>query len=284
MMGRTDGRPPHPPAAAAGAARTPGPPGRVRRSATRAGDFGRAVGDRRRRSGDVRARARRPGGAARGHRVRGAAPPRPPRHLRRDVRPVVSRRRWAPRRCCSTTTTPTRRTRGLPPEDIEAMRAALVDMLTENADLANLDERMAAMIAQIVEAYGRYNSSRGPSYSSYQALKAMSLDDLEGRLLAGLLAPYGDEPTPTQERDRQSSCRPTHRAAAQDGRGGDQASHRRATGPRPRPDVRRPAAGRERRVPARLRRAAAPDAPGGGAAGPHAGDPAGRAAATVTRR
>ena len=88
---------------------------------------------------------------------------------------------------------------GLPPEDIEALRAQLVDMLSDNADLANLDERLAAMIAQIVEAYGRYNSSRGPSYSSYQALKAMSLDDLEGRLLAGLLAPYGDEPTPTQE-------------------------------------------------------------------------------------
>src|ERR1700723_4694313 len=67
------------------------------------------------------------------------------------------------------------------------------------AALANPDERLAAMIAQIVEAYGRYQSSRGPSYSSYQALKAMSLDDLEGRLLAGLLAPYGDEPTPTQE-------------------------------------------------------------------------------------
>ncbi|MGE2719710.1 vWA domain-containing protein [Mycolicibacterium celeriflavum] len=88
---------------------------------------------------------------------------------------------------------------GLPPEDIEAMRAALLDMLAKNEDLANLDERMATMIAQIVEAYGRYNSSRGPSYSSYQALKAMNLDDLEGRLLAGLLAPYGDEPTPTQE-------------------------------------------------------------------------------------
>ena len=54
---------------------------------------------------------------------------------------------------------------GLPPEDVEAMRAALVDLLSENADLANLDERMAAMIAQIVEAYGRYSSSRGPSYS-----------------------------------------------------------------------------------------------------------------------
>ncbi|ULE31903.1 vWA domain-containing protein [Mycobacterium sp. IDR2000157661] len=88
---------------------------------------------------------------------------------------------------------------GLPPEDIEAMRSALLDMLADNEDLANLDERLAAMIAQIVEAYGRYNSSRGPSYSSYQALKSMNLDDLEGRLLAGLLAPYGDEPTPTQE-------------------------------------------------------------------------------------
>ena len=88
---------------------------------------------------------------------------------------------------------------GLPPEDIEALRSALVDMLSDNEQLANLDERLAAMIAQIVEAYGRYNSSRGPSYSSYQALKAMSLDDLEGRLLAGLLAPYGEEPTPTQE-------------------------------------------------------------------------------------
>lgn len=88
---------------------------------------------------------------------------------------------------------------GLLPEDVEAMRAALVDLLTDNPDLAQLDDRLAAMIAQIVESYGRYNSSRGPSYSSYQALKAMSLDDLEGRLLAGLLAPYGDEPTPTQE-------------------------------------------------------------------------------------
>ncbi len=88
---------------------------------------------------------------------------------------------------------------GLPPEDIEAMRAALVNLLSDNADLENLDERLAAMIAQIVEAYGRYSSSRGPSYSSYQALKAMGLDDLEGRLLAGLLAPYGEEPTPTQE-------------------------------------------------------------------------------------
>jgi uncharacterized protein with von Willebrand factor type A (vWA) domain len=84
-------------------------------------------------------------------------------------------------------------------EDVEAMRQMLVDLLTENRDLADLDEQLVAMIAKIVEAYGKYNSSRGPAYSSYQALKAMALDDLEGRLLAGLLAPYGDEPTPTQQ-------------------------------------------------------------------------------------
>jgi uncharacterized protein with von Willebrand factor type A (vWA) domain len=87
----------------------------------------------------------------------------------------------------------------LPPDDVEAMRQMLVDLLTENPDLADMDERLVAMIARIVEAYGKYNSSRGPSFSSYQALKAMALDELEGKLLAGLLASYGDEPTPSQE-------------------------------------------------------------------------------------
>lgn len=88
---------------------------------------------------------------------------------------------------------------GLPPEDIEAMRGMLLDLLADNPDIGDMDERLVAMIAQIVEAYGRYTSSRGPSYSSYQALKAMGLDELEGRLLAGLLAPHDDEPSPTQE-------------------------------------------------------------------------------------
>ena len=87
----------------------------------------------------------------------------------------------------------------LPADDVEAMRQMLLDLLTHNPDLAEMDERLVAMIARIVEAYGKYSSSRGPSFSSYQALKAMALDELEGKLLAGLLAPYGDEPTPTQE-------------------------------------------------------------------------------------
>ena len=87
----------------------------------------------------------------------------------------------------------------LDPEDVEAMRAMLLDLLADTPDIGDLDERLVAMIAAIVEAHGRYTSSRGPSYSSYQALKAMGLDQLEGRLLAGLLAPYGDDPSPTQE-------------------------------------------------------------------------------------
>jgi len=84
-------------------------------------------------------------------------------------------------------------------EDVEAMRNMLLDLLTDNPDIGDLDQRLVAMIAAIVEAHGRYTSSRGPSYSSYQALKAMGLDQLEGRLLAGLLAPHGDDPSPTQE-------------------------------------------------------------------------------------
>jgi len=87
----------------------------------------------------------------------------------------------------------------LAPQDIDAMRAMLLDLLSENPDIGDLDDRLVAMIAAIVEAHGRYTSSRGPSYSAYQALKAMGLDQLEGRLLAGLLAPYGDDPSPTNE-------------------------------------------------------------------------------------
>ncbi|MGB3524241.1 MAG: VWA domain-containing protein [Mycobacterium sp.] len=85
------------------------------------------------------------------------------------------------------------------PEDAEDMRAMLLDLLTENPDLADTDPRLSAMIAAIVGAFGQYGSSRGPSYSAYQALKALALDELEGKLLAGLLAPYGDEPSPSQE-------------------------------------------------------------------------------------
>jgi uncharacterized protein with von Willebrand factor type A (vWA) domain len=88
---------------------------------------------------------------------------------------------------------------GAAPDDIEALRAQLIELLGDDDHDRDGDERLESLIAQIVEAYGRYSSSRGPSYSSYQALKAIALDQLEGRLLAGLLAPHGQEPTPTQQ-------------------------------------------------------------------------------------
>ena len=40
---------------------------------------------------------------------------------------------------------------GLPPEDIEALRAALVDMLSQNADLANMDERRVAQTPYVYQ-------------------------------------------------------------------------------------------------------------------------------------
>ncbi|MGK2881231.1 MAG: vWA domain-containing protein [Mycobacterium sp.] len=87
----------------------------------------------------------------------------------------------------------------LPMGDVEALRDLLVEMMVNSDKDSAIDNRLAALIAQIIEAYGRYNSSRGPSYSSYQVRKTMALDQLEGKLLAGLLAPYGEEPTPTQK-------------------------------------------------------------------------------------
>ena len=88
---------------------------------------------------------------------------------------------------------------GPDPQDVEAMQQMLLDLLTDNPDIGDLDDRLVALIARIVEAHGRYTSSRGPSYSSYQALKAMDLGQLQGRLLAGRLAPHGDDTSPTQE-------------------------------------------------------------------------------------
>ena len=55
------------------------------------------------------------------------------------------------------------------------------------------------MIAQIVEALRPVQLQPRPVVLVVSGAQGDGLDDLEGRLLAGLLAPYGDEPTPTQE-------------------------------------------------------------------------------------
>ena len=259
--------------------------GRVRRGAARRRHRGRTVGDRRRRPGD----GRRSGSVtarccARGSRARCCAAPTTattydamfdlwfPAAL--GARTVGSMTTMTP-----TTTIPTR----YRPRTSRRCAPRCVEMLADNADLANMDDRLAAMIAQIVEAYGRYNSSRGPVVLVVSGAQGDGTGRTRGQAARRAARALRRRADADAGADRQGDCRQADRAAAPDGRGGDQAPHRRAARPRPRPDVRHSAAGRERRVPARLRRSAAPDAPRRGAAGPHAGDPAGRAAAAVPR-
>ena len=85
--------------------------------------------------------------------------------------------------------------------------------------MANLDDRLMAMIAQIVDAYGKYNSSRGPSYSSYQALKAMGLDQPGGRAAAGTGVDE-DHLTPGRPQGRQQRQGKPHGAKHIDFHGG----------------------------------------------------------------
>lgn len=81
---------------------------------------------------------------------------------------------------------------GLDIDDIEQVRDELADLLASDAG----DLPLNSLIAQIVEAYGKYNSTRGTSYSAYQAMKSLSLDQIEAKLLAGLLG-GGDDASPT---------------------------------------------------------------------------------------
>ncbi|ALR11304.1 vWA domain-containing protein [Mycobacteroides saopaulense] len=79
-------------------------------------------------------------------------------------------------------------------DDIEQVRDELADLLASDAG----DLPLNSLIAQIVEAYGKYNSTRGTSYSAYQAMKSLSLDQIEAKLLAGLLG-GGDDASPTDQ-------------------------------------------------------------------------------------
>ncbi|OHT77622.1 hypothetical protein BKG69_17725 [Mycobacteroides chelonae] len=79
-------------------------------------------------------------------------------------------------------------------QDIDQVRDQLVDLLASDAG----DLPLNSLIAQIVEAYGKYNSTRGTSYSAYQAMKSLSLDQIEAKLLLGLLG-SGDDASPSDE-------------------------------------------------------------------------------------
>ncbi len=69
--------------------------------------------------------------------------------------------------------------------DLDALRDVLAELLADDSPDA-LDTAQA-LTAQIVDELGRYNSSGGPSFSAYQALREVAPDTLLTRILEGLL-------------------------------------------------------------------------------------------------
>ncbi|MFI9505081.1 VWA domain-containing protein [Nocardia sp. NPDC052566] len=68
--------------------------------------------------------------------------------------------------------------------DIQALRELLAELLAQE-DSA---QRLEMLVAQMVEQLGQYQSSRGPSFSAYQALKDVQPQTLLAKILAGLAA------------------------------------------------------------------------------------------------
>ncbi|TLF73942.1 vWA domain-containing protein [Nocardia cyriacigeorgica] len=69
--------------------------------------------------------------------------------------------------------------------DIAALRELLADLLTEEGSAAQLE----SLAGQMVEELGQYQSARGPSFSTYQALKEVQPQTLLAKILAGLASP-----------------------------------------------------------------------------------------------
>lgn len=69
--------------------------------------------------------------------------------------------------------------------DIPALRRMLAQLLTEEGS----GPRLELLAGQLVEQLGQYQSARGPSFSSYQALKEVQPQTLLTQILAGLTGP-----------------------------------------------------------------------------------------------
>jgi len=80
--------------------------------------------------------------------------------------------------------------------------------------MANIDDRLAAMIAAIVESFGRYNSSRGRRTRPIRRSRRCARR-ARGQTARGLLAPYGEEARPPRSRSPRH-CGQTHFATATD--------------------------------------------------------------------
>ncbi|WP_280414591.1 vWA domain-containing protein [Nocardia carnea] len=69
--------------------------------------------------------------------------------------------------------------------DVPALRQMLAEMLADE----NSGGAQALMAAQLVEQLGQYQSARGASFSSYQALKEIQPQTLLAQILAGMTTP-----------------------------------------------------------------------------------------------
>ncbi|EFV14449.1 hypothetical protein HMPREF9336_00704 [Segniliparus rugosus ATCC BAA-974] len=70
--------------------------------------------------------------------------------------------------------------------DQEALNDMLAELMADDSPQAR--RRLERMVASIVDRLGRYQSSRGDSFSAYQATRRLQLDGLVERLVHGLLA------------------------------------------------------------------------------------------------
>ena len=68
--------------------------------------------------------------------------------------------------------------------DVEATRSMIADLLAD--DEAERDGRLAELVAQIVDQLGRYESTRGEAFSTYQAMSVVSPQTLIAKIAAAL--------------------------------------------------------------------------------------------------
>lgn len=77
--------------------------------------------------------------------------------------------------------------------DLPVLREMIAELLADGSPEAM--QRVETLIGAMVDQLGRYGSARGPAYSAYQAVRALDLEALLERLVAGLLgaAPPGSD-------------------------------------------------------------------------------------------
>ncbi|MGO4202098.1 VWA domain-containing protein [Rhodococcus sp. TAF43] len=78
--------------------------------------------------------------------------------------------------------------------DLDALRELLAELLS--GDSPEALEQLEVLVAQMVDELGRYESSNGPSFSAYQALRNVAPDRLIEKILSGLLGNQQDGERP----------------------------------------------------------------------------------------